>query len=73
MEKHLLDFNRFFKISLEKRIEEGRLENFGSFKSLNEGKSNSAKVAVVGDKLASFFNTVIGRIFKGGSRRIGKR
>jgi len=68
MEKHLLDFNRFFKISLEKRIEEGRLENFGSFKSLNEGKSNSAKVAVVGDKLASFFNTVIGRIFKGGSK-----
>ena len=71
MEKHLLNFNRFFKISSEKRVNEGRIEGFRSFKSLNEASSNRPKAAVVGDNLASFFNTIIARIFSGGSRAGG--
>jgi hypothetical protein len=68
MEKHLLNFSRFFKISSEKRVNEGRIEGFRSFKSLNETSSNRPKAAVVGDNLASFFNSIIARIFSGGSR-----
>lgn len=68
MEKHLLNFNRFFKIASEKRIEENRIDNFYSFKSLNESLLGKSKVAVVGDELASFFNTIIARIFKSGTK-----
>ena len=71
MEKHLLNFNRFFKISSEKRVNEGRIEGFRSFKSLNEASSNRPKAAVVGDNLASFFNSIIARIFDGGTRAGG--
>ena len=63
MEKHLLNFNRFFKISSEKRVNEGRIEGFHSFKSLNEAFLNKPKGAVVGDNLASFFNSVVARMF----------
>jgi len=68
MEKHLLNFNRFFKISSEKRVNEGRIEGFHSFKSLNEAFSNRSKGAVVGDNLASFFNSIVARIFGEGSK-----
>lgn len=71
MEKHLLNFSRFFKISSEKRVNEGRIEGFSSFKKLNESSLNNPKGAVVGDYLASFFNTIIARIFSGGSRAGG--
>lgn len=68
MEKRLLNFNRFFKISLEKRISEERIGGFDSFKSLNEGAFDKPKGAVVGDNLASFFNSIVARIFGDGSK-----